>query len=140
LRIEVGPRDLENNQAILARRDNGEKVTVSLDNLVAEVESTLVAIQDNMFQKAVEFREANSHTHIDSIDELKGHIAKAEEESTIAGWVLAGWCGDDACESKVKEETSFTSRNIPFEPPVKKETCICCGKQAEHTVWFSRAY
>ncbi|MGZ4122918.1 MAG: proline--tRNA ligase, partial [Tumebacillaceae bacterium] len=122
LRIEVGPRDLENNQAILARRDNGEKVTVSLDNLVAEVESTLVAIQENMFQKAVAFREANSHTHIDSIDDLKAHIAKAEQESTIAGWVLAGWCGDDACESKVKEETSFTSRNIPFEPPVKKET------------------
>ncbi|MGZ4112791.1 MAG: proline--tRNA ligase, partial [Tumebacillaceae bacterium] len=99
LRIEVGPRDLENNQAILARRDNGEKVTVSLDNLVAEVESTLIAIQENMFQKAVAFREANSHTHIDSIDDLKAHIAKAEQESTIAGWVLAGWCGDDACES-----------------------------------------
>jgi prolyl-tRNA synthetase len=77
---------------------------------------------------------------MDTLDELKKHIIKSEQDQVIAGWALAGWCGDETCEAKVKEETSFTSRNIPFEPPLNKETCITCGQKAQHTVWFSRAY
>jgi prolyl-tRNA synthetase len=138
IRIEVGPRDLENNQVIIARRDTGEKTAVAIDDLVATVQVTLDSIQENMYQKAVEFREAHSHTNINTMDELKAHIAA--HENTVAGWVLCGWCGDDACEKKVKEETSYTTRNIPFNPPMQKETCICCGKDSQHTVWFSRAY
>jgi prolyl-tRNA synthetase len=140
VRLELGPRDVENNQCILARRDTGEKLTVSLDEVVARIEALLVEIQQNLFQQALAFREANSHLDIETLEALQAHIAKAEAENTIPGWVLAGWCGDDACEAKVKEETKFTSRNIPFEPPVQKSTCICCGQAASHTVWFARAY
>jgi prolyl-tRNA synthetase len=140
IRLEIGPRDVDNGQVVLARRDTGEKVTVALEKAVEAVANLLEEIQRNMFQKALDFRTANSHLHIDTLEDLKAHIAKAESENGIAGWVLAGWCGDDACEAKVKEETKFTSRNIPFEPPATKHTCITCGGEAKHTVWFARAY
>lgn len=140
VRLEIGPRDVENNQCILARRDTGEKLTVSLDEVVPMVESLMVEIQANLYQQAIAFREANSHLGIETLVELQAHIGKAEAEGGIPGWALLGWCGDDACEAKVKEETKFTSRNIPFEPPVKKSACVCCGKEAKETVWFARAY
>ncbi|QQE73778.1 proline--tRNA ligase [Brevibacillus composti] len=140
IRLEIGPRDVENGQVILARRDTGEKITVALADAVSAVGKLLEEIQQNMYQRAVEFREAHSHYDIDSLEALKQHTEEAEKENRVAGWVLAGWCGDDGCEAKVKEETKFTSRNIPFHPPVQKESCICCGQKAAHTVWFGRAY
>jgi prolyl-tRNA synthetase len=140
VRLELGPRDVENNQCVLARRDNGEKITASLDTIVETIQGLLTEIQESMFQKAVAFREANSHLGVETLEELKAHIAKSEESNTSAGWVLAGWCGDAECEAKVKEETKFTTRNIPFEAPAQKHTCITCGKEAKHTVWFARAY
>ncbi|NGQ96564.1 proline--tRNA ligase [Brevibacillus sp. SYP-B805] len=140
IRLEIGPRDVDNNQVVLARRDTGEKVTVPLDGAVEAVQNLLEEIQRNMFQKALAFREAHSHLEINTLDELKAYLDEVDSKNGIAGWVLAGWCGDDACEAKVKEETKFTSRNIPFEPPATKHTCITCGKEAKHTVWFARAY
>ncbi|MGE5673172.1 MAG: proline--tRNA ligase [Mycobacterium leprae] len=140
VRLELGPRDVENNQCVLARRDTGEKITVSLDNAVETIQNLLTEIQGNMYQKAVAFREAHSRQDIDNLEQLKAHIARAEESGEQAGWVLAGWCGDAACEAKVKEETKFTSRNIPLAAPAQKQTCICCGGEAKHTVWFARAY
>ncbi|ATF11553.1 proline--tRNA ligase [Brevibacillus brevis X23] len=140
LRLELGPRDVENGQVILARRDTGEKVTVSLEGIAQTVVQLLEEIQQHMFQKALAFRDKNSHLGIDTLEQLSAHIAKSERENKLSGWVLAGWCGDDACESKIKEETKFTSRNIPFEPPVRKTACICCGKESQHSVWFGRAY
>jgi prolyl-tRNA synthetase len=140
IRLEIGPRDVDNGVVILARRDTGEKVSVSLDQAVEAVGNLLEEIQQNMFQKALAFREANSHLHIDTLEQLKAFIAETESQQRVTGWVLAGWCGDDACEAKVKEETKFTSRNIPFEPPATKHTCITCGQEAKHTVWFARAY
>jgi prolyl-tRNA synthetase len=140
VRLEIGPRDVDANQCILARRDTGEKLTVSLDEVVATVEKLMVEIQANLFQQAVAFREANAHTGIETLEALQAHIAKHEAGGTIPGWVLGGWCGDDACEAKVKEETKFTTRNIPFEAPVQKSACICCGQAAKETVWFARAY
>ncbi|HEY3368555.1 MAG TPA: proline--tRNA ligase [Symbiobacteriaceae bacterium] len=140
LRLELGPRDVESNQCVLARRDTGEKVTVSLDAAVESVVSLLEGIQKAMFQKAVDFRTANQHLNVNTLDELKAHIAQFENQAGSAGWVLAGWCGNNDCEGKVKEETKFTTRNIPFGPPATKETCICCGEKARHTVWFARAY
>ena len=77
-------------------------------------------MQTRLLEKARAFREKNSHTHIDSIEQLKQHIAESEQNGTIPGWILAGWCGDDACEEHVKEETKFTTRNIPFNPPANK--------------------
>lgn len=97
-------------------------------------------MQTRLFEKAKAFRDANSHTHIDSLDQLKQHLADSEKNDTLPGWILAGWCGDDACESNVKDETKFTTRNIPFNPPTEKHTCVNCGKDAKHTVWFGRSY
>ncbi len=140
IRLEIGPRDVDANQCVLARRDTGEKVTISLDNAVEHVLGLLDEIQANMFRRAVEFRTANSHLDVTTLAELKAHVTAADEAGTPAGWVLAGWCGDAQCEGKVKEETKFTSRNIPFDPPAHKHTCIACGGEARHTVWFARAY
>lgn len=133
LRLELGPRDVDNNQCVLVRRDTGEKMPVSLDNVGATVQSVLADIQSNMFRRAVEFQQANSRS-ADSLGEL-GDIVTSQR-----GFVLGGWCGSAACEKKVKEETGATSRNIPFDPPGRKEQCVVCGQKAVHTVWFARAY
>ncbi|SDW00164.1 prolyl-tRNA synthetase [Marininema mesophilum] len=140
LRLEIGPRDVDNNQVILARRDTGEKVTVELDRVVEQVEELLVKIQEEMFQRALDFREKNSYLEIETIGDLNAHVAQMEKESKAVGWVLAGWCGEESCESKVKEETKLTSRNIPFEAPVVKKRCIACGSESKFTTWFARAY
>ncbi len=140
LRLELGPRDVDNNQCVLVRRDTGEKLPVPLESIAETVLKLLDEIQANMFRKAQAFREANSHLGIETLDELKMHIARSEEEGKLAGWVLGGWCGSEECEAKVKEETKFTSRNIPFDPPATKQKCITCGGEAKHTLWFARAY
>lgn len=140
LRIEIGPRDVDNNQCLMVRRDTGEKIPVPLDEAVARAQSLLEEIQRNMYEKARAFRDAHSHLHINTLEELKSHIARCEETGELPGFVLAGWCGSDECEAKVKEETKFTSRNIPFDPPARKQVCIHCGGEAKHTVWFARAY
>jgi prolyl-tRNA synthetase len=140
VRLELGPRDVENNQCVLARRDTGEKTTASLENIVSRVKMLLDEIQINMYKQALFFRDEHSHLHIETLEELKNHIATSEGSDNLAGWVLAGWCGDDECEAKIKEETKFTTRNIPFEPPVHKKKCITCDKDAAHSVWLARAY
>ncbi|GLX68520.1 proline--tRNA ligase [Paenibacillus glycanilyticus] len=133
LRLELGPRDMENGQVVLVSRVSGEKRIVRQDNLIAEVESMLADIQRDMYEKAKKFREDNFYD-VETLDEMKTSM---EEKR---GFVLAGWCGSAACEKQVKEETGATSRNIPFEPEKKKSKCLVCGDHAEHTVVFARAY
>lgn len=133
LRLELGPRDLENGQCVLVSRVSGEKRSVSLDNLVAEVQNLLTEIHADMYARAVAFRAENFFS-VDSLDEFK---AAMEEKR---GFALAGWCGSEACEHQVKEETGATSRNIPFEPAEQKSSCLVCGDSAKHTVVFARAY
>lgn len=133
IRLELGPRDIENGQCVLVSRVTGEKKPVALDNLVAEVEALLAQIHGDMYAKALAFREENSFS-VDTLDEFKA----AMEQSR--GFGLAGWCGSEACESTVKAETGATSRNIPFEPAEHKPTCLVCGDAAKHTVVFARAY
>ncbi|MBE1556245.1 proline--tRNA ligase [Sporosarcina limicola] len=140
VRVELGPRDLENNQALIKARDEDEKEAVELSALVARIEEELVTMQTRLLEKARAFREKHSHIHVDSLVQLKDHIADSTESGEIPGWILAGWCGVDACEEQVKEETKFTTRNIPFNPPAEKSSCINCGNEAKHTVWFGRAY
>ncbi|MGG0642515.1 proline--tRNA ligase [Sporosarcina gallistercoris] len=140
VRIELGPRDLENSQAMLKLRDEEGKEAYPLEGLVAEIENQLTAMQSRLLEKARAFRDEHSHTDIETLEQLTSHIATSQENQEIPGWILAGWCGDDACEEHVKQETKFTTRNIPFNPPVEKHTCINCGKDAKHTVWFARAY
>lgn len=140
VRVELGPRDLENKQALLKARDEEEKRTVDLATIITAIEEELTTMQTRLLEKARQFREANAHTTIDTLSQLQQHIDTAKDNGTIPGWVLAGWCGEDACEEKVKEETKYTSRNIPFNPPTTKTTCIGCGNEAKHTVWFAQAY
>ncbi|MBH5316603.1 proline--tRNA ligase [Paenibacillus sp. GSMTC-2017] len=133
LRLELGPRDMENGVVVLVSRVTGEKRIVQQDNLVAEIEAMLDETHDEMFKRAKSFREENSRT-VDTLDEMKIFM---EEKR---GFIEAGWCGSEACEKQVKEETGATSRNIPFEPSVQKPTCLVCGDSSKHTVVFARAY
>jgi prolyl-tRNA synthetase len=133
LRVEIGPRDIENNQAILARRDTGEKVTVTLDELDVHVEKLLAEIQTNLYEKARALREEKT-TSAKTMDEFK----KILEEKT--GFIKAMWCGDVSCEEKIKEDTSATSRCIPFEQEDISEECVVCGSEAKHMVYWAKAY
>lgn len=140
MRIEFGPRDLKNEQVMLKMRDLSEKESVPLDELMAYIPEALDAMQSRLLKTAREDRQQNEYTGIDTLDELKQHIDSTKAEGKTPGFVLAGWDGDPETEEKIKEETGFTTRNMPFEAPVKKETCIVTGKPAKHTVWLARAY
>lgn len=133
IRLELGPRDMENGQAVIVSRASGEKRIVQQSELVAEVDRMLEEIHRDMFEKAKQFRADNSYS-VETLDEMKGLLEQKR------GFVLAGWCGSAACEKQVKEETGATSRNIPFEPAEHKSSCLVCGEKAEHTVVFARAY
>ncbi|MEF2965174.1 proline--tRNA ligase [Paenibacillus sp. M1] len=133
VRLEIGPRDMENGVCVLVSRISGEKKVVSQDNLVEEVKAMLEQVHNEMFERAKAFREEHFYS-VDTLEEMK---ASMDEKR---GFTLAGWCGSEACESHVKEETGATSRNIPFEPEVTKTTCLVCGEAAKHTVVFARAY
>lgn len=133
IRLEIGPRDIENGQAILARRDTGEKITISLDNLENEVKNLLAQIQSDMLEKARKHLE----NHISVATNLEEFKEKLESKT---GFVKAMWCGDRACEDGVKDKTGATSRNIPFEEEKIADTCICCGKEAKHVVYWGKAY
>ncbi|GGG21440.1 proline--tRNA ligase [Lysinibacillus alkalisoli] len=142
VRLELGPRDFDNAQILMKARDEADKVTLELDidAVVATVETELTTMQKRLYDKAKAFREEHSHTDVDTLEQLHQHITEKQAMEEIPGWVLAGWCGDDACEEHVKQETKFTTRNMPFNPPTEKKVCINCGKEAKHTVWFGRAY
>jgi len=133
VRVEIGPRDLEKNQAVLARRDNGEKIFVSLDNIEEEVEKLLITIQSDMLERARKIREENTYVAKD-FDELK----KLADEKT--GFMKAMWCGDLACEEKIKEDAGLSSRCMPFEQETITDKCVCCGKPAKKMVYWGKAY
>ena len=133
IRLELGPRDLENGQCVLVPRVSGEKTPVPLDRAAAEVQAMLERITAEMYQKAKRFMDEHTFD-VDTLDELKARYEQTR------GFAYAGWCGSEACESRVKEETGATSRNIPFEPAVTKSRCLVCGEAAKHTVVFARAY
>ena len=133
LRVEIGPKDIEAGQAVLVRRDNREKTIVPLDNLETAIETALEDLQKALFEKALKNRESRTQTAY-SIEEMK---EKLDEKP---GFIKAMWCGDVACEDKVKEIATATSRCIPFEQENVSETCMCCGKQAQHMVIWGRAY
>ena len=132
-RIEIGPKDIEANQAVLARRDTGEKIVVSLDELETKVDELLKQIQSDMFEKACAHRDA--HTYVaTNYDEFKDIIANKP------GFVKAMWCGDRACEDKIKEETTATSRCMPFAQEHLSDVCVCCGRPAKKMVYWGKAY
>ena len=131
LRIEIGPRDIENNQVVLMRRDTLEKQTVSIDELATAIPALLDTIQKDML-KAAEVRRDAKIVEASSLDE----ILKGVEGQNF---VKAGWCGCRECEDKVKETASATARVMCDEEGVP-EVCAICGKPAKHKVIFARAY
>ncbi|MFE8696706.1 proline--tRNA ligase [Cytobacillus sp. FJAT-53684] len=133
LRLEVGPKDIEKQQVVLARRDTGEKMIVSADQLEAKITETLADIQRNLFEKARELREEKTFTAL-NFDELK-EIFKIK-----TGFVKAMWCGDRDCEEQIKEETGATSRCMPFHQETISTECVCCGKDAKKLVYWAKAY
>jgi prolyl-tRNA synthetase len=133
LRIEVGPKDLEKNQVMLARRDNREKTAASQDSLGQTVRQVLDTIQTSMFERAREFREKHSY-RIDDYSKFN-EILDGE-----GGFLWCHWCGSGECEEKVKEETKATIRNIPRDSSAEEGKCIKCGARSERRVIFARAY
>ncbi|SKA75049.1 prolyl-tRNA synthetase [Clostridium sp. USBA 49] len=133
LRIEIGPKDIENNQVVLVRRDNREKIIISLDELETKIPVVLEDIQKSLFEKAKESQKSKTNTAT-NLEEFKNILDKN------SGFIKAMWCGDRACEDKIKEETSATSRCIPFEQEHIDDTCVCCKKPAKKLVYWGKAY
>lgn len=133
VRLEIGPKDIENNQCVLARRDNGEKVVVCLDNIEKEIEDLLVKIQKNLYEKAKAMRDTHTYT-------AKNYDEFTEIAENKPGFIKAAWCGDTACEEKIKELTGVTSRCIPFEQEDISDRCVCCGKKAKQMLYWGKAY
>jgi len=133
VRLEIGPKDIENNQAVLVRRDNRDKKIISLDNLEAEVKELLDIMQKELFEKALGHR--NSHTYTaQNMEEF------TEIVDNTPGFVKAMWCKDEACELSIKEQTGATARCMPFEQEKVSDKCVCCGKPADTLVYWGRAY
>ncbi len=133
LRIEVGPRDLEQNQCVAVRRDNGEKTIVSLDEIGEKAGELLNTLHDALYEKALAMRENRIYDAVD-YDTFKEIIAEKP------GFVRAMWCGDKECELKIKEDTQATSRCMPFEQEELSDVCVCCGKPAKKMVVWGKAY
>ncbi len=132
LRLEIGPRDIENKQCMLAKRNDGTKVAASLEGLVDTVKALLDTIHDEMYQKANAF--VQSHIReCHSVEEIE----KALDDRCYAKVM---WCEDEACELKIKEMFQATARAIPFNQIAFDETCPICGKKAKKVVLFGRAY
>ena len=133
VRVEIGPRDIENNEAVLVRRDTHEKITVSLDEIEAKVSELLDTIQNDMLERARAHRD--SHTYVaTTYDEFVKTINEKP------GFVKAMWCGDQACEDKIKEDTAATSRCMPFAQEKLSDKCVCCGRPAKTMVYWGKAY
>ncbi len=135
VRVEIGPRDLEKNSVALARRDKPGregKTFVPQDGLADTIADLLDDIHAAMYAKAQAFFQEHSH-EVETYDEL--------QEVVQNGWAYAWWCGDAACEAKIKEDTKATSRCIPLEQPeVGAAKCVVCGRPAKHKVYFAKAY
>ena len=133
LRVEVGPKDIANNQCVIVRRDTREKIVCSLDEIESTVETLLETIQKDMLERARNHRD--SHTYVaTTYDEFKDIVANKP------GFVKAMWCMDEVCENKIKEDTTATSRCMPFEQEQISDKCVCCGRPAKKMVYWGKAY
>jgi len=134
LRVEYGPRDIENGTCVVARRDNGEKLTINTDCIEEQITTLLKAVHDGLFAKAMKRRDETTHSAM-NIGEILSLLENRE-----TGFIKAMWCGDETCEIKLKEETGITSRCIPFEQTMISKTCVCCGKPANQMLYWGKAY
>ena len=133
VRVEIGPKDIQANQAVIARRDTGEKTVVSLDEIESRVGEILEAMQKDMLERARTHRDAHTTVAL-NYEEFQDAVANKP------GFIKAMWCGDQACEDKIKEDTTATSRCMPFEQEQLSDVCVCCGKPAKKMVYWGKAY
>ena len=133
IRIEIGPRDIENNECIIVRRDTNEKIVTKIDKIVETIKNTLEDIHKNMYNQCKKRLEEKTTTAY-NLDEF---INKMNENQ---GFIKAMWCGSEKCENKIKELTSAKSRCLPFNQEKISDTCVCCGKKADKLVIWGRQY
>ena len=134
IRVEIGPKDIEKNQCVIVTRHNREKTFVSLDELETVIPQKLQEVRDGLYEAALENRERRTYA-CKTLDEITEALEKNGD-----GFVKAMWCGDEACEDKVKELTGVGSRCIPLDQEQISDTCICCGKPAKHMLYWGKAY
>ena len=134
LRLELGPRDIENGQCVLVTRHNREKAVVSFDNLTRTVGKKLREVHSGLYKKALQNRRDRTYS-CKSTDEINKSLAEKGD-----GFVYAMWCGSEACEDKVKALTGVGSRCIPYEQKRVGSKCVCCGKPADQMVCWGKAY
>ena len=133
IRIEVGPKDIENNKCVIVKRNDGNKIELNLDKHLPEtIVGLLNVIHNEMYEKASAHL-ASHITYVSNYDDFKDKL------EIVGGFIQAPWCGKTECELKIKEDTTATSRCIS-EKEVKNEKCICCGEEAKHIVNFAKAY
>nr|WP_027870719.1 proline--tRNA ligase [[Eubacterium] cellulosolvens] len=133
VRVELGPKDVENGSAVLARRDTREKLVVSIDEIANKTAELLETIQKEMLDRARAHLESHTYDAV-TYDEFK------ETVNTKPGFVRAMWCGDKACEEQIKADTTATSRCMPFKQIQLSDKCVCCGKPAKAMVYWGKAY
>lgn len=133
LRIEVGPRDIEQRNVVLVRRDTAEKIIIKLDDLIDQLPALLEDIQQELFDRAQSFRDMNTR-QVDTYEDFKKIIKDS------GGFIKCGWDGNPDTEAAIKEETKATIRCIPFDEKPEGKRCIYSGKKAKHEVIFAKAY
>jgi prolyl-tRNA synthetase len=133
LRLEIGPKDIANNQCVLVRRDNREKAFVSLDELETKIPELLAAVHNGLYEKALARREEMTYA-VSTFEEMKTNAADRP------GFIKAMWCGSAECEEKLKNEAGVTSRCIPELQEKISDSCVCCGKPAQLMLYWGKAY
>ncbi|MGO5053217.1 proline--tRNA ligase [Lachnospiraceae bacterium LCP25S3_G4] len=133
-RIEIGPKDIEQNQVVVVRRDTREKIVVPMDEIATKLGEILEAIQKDMFDRAKKFLDSHIDTAV-TMDEM------VEKFKNNRGFIKAMWCGDEECEGEIKYATGgASSRCIPEEQEQLSDKCIYCGKPAKHMVYWGKSY
>src|SRR3954469_9809756 len=134
LRVEIGPKDIEKSAVLVARRDTREKQSLSMENLAAQLRALLEAIQQNLLDRALAFRDEHTQ-RVSTYDEFKQVLEGRP------GFVIAPWCGSADCETQIKADTQATIRNMPLNPATPSGRCIRCDKDAQHAeAWFAKSY
>ena len=133
LRLEIGPKDIANNQCVLVRRDNREKTFVSLDELETKIPELLAAVHNGLYEKALARREEMTYS-VTTFEDMKTNAADRP------GFIKAMWCGSAQCEEKLKNEAGVTSRCIPELQEKISDSCVCCGKPANLMLYWGKAY
>jgi len=133
IRVEVGPRDVAKQQAVLVRRDTGEKSFCPAAEIPARIAEMLHAIQSDLFRRALNFREENTR-RLDTWDDFRDFVTSEK------GFVLAHWCGDGACEERIQAETKATIRCIPYDAEPEDGKCILCGQPSPRRVVMAKGY